>query len=402
MLAALALTVVVLFALVAVAPSASPQDNSHLKKGQPSRLTGIGVVRFDFKLPTTPLTRRYSYVIVGPSEAERVSRFSGLALIYKSAMDLDVHCISSGTCATGVTYREAVRNGWVLKSSSGMEIANGRDRLADVGNRAFQKRWLRNVGRFLKMHRSKGVFIDGAAANVDVWSHGVFPARYPTNRDWENAMAQFISYVGPRLKKQGFYVLVSTLKYIHGDPSTEDGTLDIHWWRRIGKYVSGLCREWWQQNPNSPGEVYTQNPSKWTGHWSGWLRLISTAQAMGRDFFGIQWSESTDLRLLRYGRASFLLAWNGRGGAYMFAASDGADPRSIDWSVDVGHPRDRARKVGVGWKRRFSRGIVLLNPSEKRSQRFVLDGTYQTLGAAPVTTFTVPPASAVILRRARS
>jgi hypothetical protein len=399
--AALTLMLVVMFALLAVAPSASPLDNSFLKKDQSSRKTGIGVVRFDFNLPPTPLTRRYSYVIVGPSEAERVKRFRGLALIYKSAMDLDVYCTRSDTCPTGVNYREARRNGWVLKSASGTEVANGRDRLADVGNRAFQKRWLRNVSRFLETHGAKGVFIDGAVANVDVWSHGIFPAKYPTNVDWENAMAQFISYVGPRLKKRGLYVLVSTLKYIAGDPSTDDGSLDIQWWRRIGRNVSGLCREWWQQNPNSPGDVYTQSPSKWTGHWSGWLRLVTAAQAMRRDFFGIQWSDSSDLRLLRYGRASFLLAWNGRGGAYMLATSHQAGAGSIDWAVDVGHPRDRRQRVGVGWKRKFSRGIVLLNPTETTFQQFNLGGAYQVIGAAPVTAVTLPPASALILRRVR-
>jgi hypothetical protein len=237
-----ALAFVAALALLAAAPSASSHDGANLPKPPPVRETGIGVVRFDFNLPTTWLTRQYSYIIVGASEVDRVKRFRGLALIYKAAMSLDTQCASSDKCPTGVTYREAIRNGWALKSSSGREIARGVDRLGDVGDRGFQKRWLKNVGRFLKMHRARGVFIDEASANLDLWTHGVFPAKYPTNQDWEDAMARFISYVGPRLKKQGFYVLLSALKYIAGDPSTEDGTLDIKWWHRIGKDVSGLCR----------------------------------------------------------------------------------------------------------------------------------------------------------------
>jgi hypothetical protein len=399
--AGLALAFFATLAVLAAAPSASSHNGANPPKPPPVRGTGIGVVRFDFNLPKTWLTRQYSYVVVGPSEVDRVKRFRGLALIYKAAMSLDTQCASSDKCPTGVTYREAISNGWVLKSSSGREIARGVDRLGDVGHRGFQNRWLKNVSKFLRVHHARGVFIDEASANVDLWTHGVFPAKYPANQDWEDAMARFISYVGPRLKKQGFYVLLSTLKYIAGDPSTEDGTLDVKWWHRIGKDVSGLCREWWQQNPNPPYGPYTNNPGKWTGHWPGWLRLATAAQSMRRDFFGIQWGNSSDLPLLRYGRASFLLVWNGRGGAYLFAARDRVGPTSTDWAVDVGQPRGRRQKVGVGWKRKFSRGIVVLNPSEATSQRFALGGRYQLPGAEPVTAVTVPPVSALILRRLR-
>jgi hypothetical protein len=372
-------------------------NGSSRDRASPS--TGIGLVRFKLNPRQILLSGRYSYYIVGPAEVDRARALPGLPLVYKSAMDVDSECTHTDYCPTGVTYREAARNAWVLTSPSGDELANGRNRLADVGDEAFQKRWLTNVMRFLRAHKAKGVFIDGAAANVDLYSGGVFPSKYPTNQAWKRAMTRFIAYVGPSLKNNGIYVVINTANFVAGHPGTNNGTVDARWWKKIGKYVSGLSREHWQQNPKPPRQVYTQNPSHWMGHWTGWLSLVTTAQAMDRDFFGIQWGLSSNVQLLRYGRASFLLAWNGRRGAYVFAATDGMDPPSRDWAVDVGRPIGRRQRAGVGWKRRFTQGIVILNPSETTTQRFSLGRRYQVLNQPAVSSVTLKPTSALILRR---
>jgi Hypothetical glycosyl hydrolase family 15 len=366
------------------------------------RQTGLGVVRFDFNLRRSWITNRYSYVIVGPSDTDRVRSFHGLALIYKSAMGVDTRCGAPGSCVTGVTYSEARRNGWVLRAGSGSEIGSASYagvRLADVGSRAYQRRWLRNVLGYLRAQGAHGLFIDEVAANVGLWSGGVRPAKYPTDDDWERAMVSFVSYVGPRLRQHGIYVVASALKYVSGDRGTDNGTLDRQWWRRIGASVDGLGREYWQQNPEAISQVYTENPARWTGHWSGWLKLVATAQAMGKGFFGIQRGPSSDVRLLRYGRASFLLEWNGRQGAYMFFATDRTEPSNTDWAVPIGAPLGRKHRVGTGWLRRFSRGVVVLNPSETVTQSFALGGMYALRNGAPMTSVALPPATALILRK---
>ena len=366
------------------------------------RETGIGVVRYGLNIANTPVTSRYGYVIGGPSDANKMQSFNGVGLVYKSSMDLDTTCTSTDMCPTGVTYAEAAAKGWVLKDASG-EIpcpTYPRNRLADVGSPDFQRRWLQNVSRFLHAHRAHALMIDNVLANVDVWSGGRYPQKYPNNAAWENAMASFVAYVGPRLKAEGIYVVVNAFKFIAGDLRTEDATLDAQWWRRIGPHVSGLLSEHWQQSPMDTTRVYTVQPGDWTGHWDGWERMVNVAQNMNRDFFGQQWGQSTDVHLLRYGRASFLLAWNGKGGAYIFAAYDAKDPGSADWAAPIGKPVDRRRRVGVGWQRQYSSGVVVLNPSQTVTQAFRFARAYRSPDGAAVREVQVPPASALILPRA--
>lgn len=366
------------------------------------RQTGIGVVRYGLNIANTPVTSRYSYVIGGPADTNKMRSFNGTGLVYKSSMDLDTTCQSDDMCPTGVTYAEAAAKGWVLKDGSG-EIAcptYPKNRLADVGSRDFQRRWLQNVLHFMHVHRAKGLFIDNVLGNVDLWSGGRYPQKYPNNAAWENAMASFIAYVGPRLKADGIYVVVNALKFISGDPRTEDGTIDAQWWRRIGPNVSGLLSEHWQQSPIETTRMYTVQPGDWTGHWDGWERLVDVAQSMHRDFFGQQWGTSDDVHLLRYGRASFLLAWDGKGGAFVFAAYDAKDPASGDWAAAIGKPVDQRQRVGVGWQRLYSDGMVVLNPSQTVAQTFRFARAYRTPDGAAVRQVQVAPASALILRRA--
>jgi hypothetical protein len=363
--------------------------------------TGLGVVRYGLKIAQNPMTSRYGYVIGGAADADRMNTLHGLGLVYKSAMDLDTTCSSGDMCASGVTYAEARAHGWVLSDANGEIscVAYAQNRLADVGSRAFQNAWLRNVQRFLLAHHAHALFIDNVLANVDVWSGGRYPSKYPNNAAWENAMASFVSYVAPRLKQHGIYVVANALKFISGDLRTEDGTLDAGWWRRIGPDVSGLLSEHWQQSPLDTTRMYTNQPGDWTGHWNGWERLVRVAQDMHRDFFGEQWGQSTNTNLLRYGRASFLLEWNGSGGAYIFAAYDGVDPVSRDWATAVGQPRAPRQRVGVGWQREFNAGIVVLNPSQTVSQTFRFSRPYRLPDGSVVTSVELAPASGLILAR---
>ena len=81
------------------------------------------------------------------------------------------------------------------------------------------------------------------------------------------ATKSFMAYVGPRLKKAGFYVLANTFK--GGD---NDGANDIAWWSSIAPYVSGLQSEYWEETPSPQDrKPFDNNPCCWSGHWQSWL-----------------------------------------------------------------------------------------------------------------------------------
>jgi hypothetical protein len=104
---------------------------------------------------------------------------------------------------------------------------------------------------------------------------------------------------------------------------------------------------------------------------------------------------------MTYGKASFLLDWNGHGGAFIYAATQNAKAWDGAWTQDLGRPLKRKRAVGAGWLRRYRHGIVLLNPSPSSAQRFVLPRRYETSAGRSVKTATLPPTTGLILRLKR-
>ena len=221
------------------------------------------------------------------------------------------------------------------------------------------------MGDYLASVRgADGVFIDDVLADILPLS-GKYPAKYPNQAAWENAMASFVSVVGPALKARGFYVLVNAHKWLSGNGDSDTGVLQAQWWQRLGPYVSGLHNEYFIQNSTNVSQLRGDG-SAWYDNWSGWTNLIAVTQSMGRDFFGMTYGSTGNTQAMRYVRASFLLFWNGGAGGVLYQDESG-DPWSTEWTADLGTPSGGRFAVGVGWRRAYSGGTVLVNPSTSSS-----------------------------------
>ena len=82
----------------------------------------------------------------------------------------------------------------------------------------------------------------------------------------------------------------------------------------------------------------------------------------------------------------------------MIAAVGGGDPWSAEWAAGIGQPAGGRYQVGAGWRRDFTGGTVLVNPSPSATQTFALGGSYLTPGGSSVTSATLPPVTALLLR----
>src|SRR3954471_13904579 len=133
--------------------------------------------------------------------------------------------------------------------------------------------------------------------------------------------------------------------------------------------------EYFQETSNGTNQPRASGGS-WTQNWDGWQRLVGTAQAMGKDFIGVAYGAGADTGAMTYGKASFLLDWNGGGGAFMYGTLDGSDPTGSAWTTSSGQPAASKQQVGVGWKRVYSGGVALVNPSTTSAQTFSLGGSY--------------------------
>ena len=340
-----------------VAPASNLTKQPRASKPRPtSTLTGTGIIRWGNSYVKASGYERFSYVLVGRQDAAVAARLPGISLVYMQGTTV------YSRWSTGVSYQEALANDWLLKDANGAYVTNARYAgfVGDIGDGGYQRRFISNVAAFLKQHRNDGVFIDDVLA-TPVGLNGSFPARYPTQQQWEDATLSFIATVGAALRAKGYYVLVNAAAYIPDDAASNTGENYAAFYKRLAPHVDGIMNEYWMQNPVDVAQMRSLG-SNWYEYWDGWQALVSVTQAAGVDFFGLTYGSGNDTRAMRYGRASFLLDWNGRGGAFMWDMTDRDDPYHPVAVKQLGLPvRPKFERMPGVWQRRYERGIVILN-----------------------------------------
>lgn len=334
----------------------------------------------------------YSDLIVGLSLAREAARQPGRSLVYFSGTDVNTRWNS------GVPYPEARRRGWLLKDRAGNLLINRNypsNYIGDVGNPDYQRAWLEDVSRVLRENGDDGVFLDDVIVDLEPLA-GTEAAKYPTARQWEEAQLSFVRTVGDGLRAEGYYVLANASAYVRGSVRADNGSSTLSWWRRLAPHVSGLADEYYQETSDGSDTLRSDGPA-WYQGWSGWQRLLTTTQSLGKDFFGVTYGPAGDARRMSYGRASFLLDWDGGGGAFLYQPSSRQDPWNGAWTRDIGQPNAPKRRVGVAWARTYAGGIVLVNPDPSRSQRLDLGRSYLSPDGKPVSQVTLAPTTGLIL-----
>jgi hypothetical protein len=82
----------------------------------------------------------------------------------------------------------------------------------------------------------------------------------------------------------------------------------------------------------------------------------------------------------------------------MWVTDGNSDVWHQAWTTDIGKPAGLKQRVGTGWMRPYTGGIALVNPSPSKSQTFRLRGSFLDASGAPVTSLTLAPTTAAILR----
>jgi len=340
--------------------------------------------------------RAYSYLIVSLDLARRAAREPGRSLVYFAAPDVNTRWNA------GVPYDQARRHGWLLRDRAGKLLVNRgypENYIGDVGNPGYQRAWLANVTRLLAADGDDGVVIDDVLADLAQLA-GTEAAKYPTPQAWAAAQLSFVRTVGDGLRARGYYVLVNASSFVRGSPASDNGSATLAWWRQLAPHVSGLENEYYQETSDG-SDTLRSSGSAWNQGWAAWQRLVTTAQSLGKDFFGLSYGPSTDARTMSYGKASFLMDWNGAGGAYIYEPTEDedreADPWNGAWTTDIGRPAAPKRRVGAGWLRQYSGGVALVNPSPSSPQAFSLPGSYLTPSGGAVSRVTLPPTTGLVL-----
>jgi len=336
---------------------------------------------------------RYRYVILNSWQAPLIPALKasnpGLkALVYKDFSFTVSDGCDNGT--GGVGYCSA-SPGWFLTDPNGKRLNSAgypNAWMMDVGNSAYQGAWLSNVLADLRSGDWDGVFMDDTNADMSWHLGGRTIARYPTAVAWRTATRSMLSKVGPALISAGFLAVPNL-----STPWAADYDAQATWsdWLR---FTSGAAQEYY---------------GKWGMGSSGWFagsdwtfrqRFQELTEQAGKIFLGITYAPRGDTRTMTWARANFLLFDQpAYGGALVFELTDpeAQDPYSSAWTADVGTPLGARFKVGPAWRRNFTDGTVLVNPTSS-TVTVKLDRAYVREDGRTATSVKLGPTSGAILR----
>jgi Hypothetical glycosyl hydrolase family 15 len=340
---------------------------------------------------------RYRYVILQAWAYRAIPRIKARSprtqvLVYKDMASTRDDAVRGGVdqrfLPTGIGYAYANRYHpeWFLKDTTGSRVAWAswpHSWQMDVGSPSYQRAWARNVAREVRRRGWDGAFVDGAAATMQYpwYLNGRVLAKYPGPGDYTRATTSFLRRVGPALKRARSLVVTN----INDAPPAV--------WRRWIGYSSGTSKEWWTKDGTGRGGFLTGKT------WSFQMRLLSEAQARRKIFIAVTYGQVDDVAAMHYARASFLLFARGRRSAMTYSTGCGGDSWSPEWTASLGRPRGRSFRVGPAWRRNFTGGTVVVNPSSA-PVTIPLGASYLTPTGAPVVSVQLPPGSGLVLRRA--
>ncbi|MDP8930425.1 MAG: putative glycoside hydrolase family 15 protein [Actinomycetota bacterium] len=355
----------------------------------------VGALRLQQDFDSLSKPNRYGYVILNSWEHHLIPELKAgnpdvRVLVYKDMAATVDYATTAGRdnqylpAGVGYFYARLTHPEWFLRDTNRRRIEwcdyDGAWQM-DVGNADYQRTWLANVTTDLKEHGWDGVMVDDAMA--DPWAHlcGRTIAKYPTASKYAAATESFLAAVGPKLQDAGFLVL----------PNINDA--DVTTWSRWMNYVSGGVREWWAKTGYEAGKGFFGDHD-----WTFLMDQMRVTQEAGKAFIGITYSDPTDRAAMRYARASFLLGWTGGRSALIFHTGKDLDPWARAWTAEIGTPIERRRAVQGAWRRDFTGGTVLVNPSSTRRVTVTLEPGFVRRGA-PVSEVTLRPTRGLILKR---
>jgi len=360
---------------------------------QPS--VGVSGLSGEFRVPAQPA--RYQYALLQASDHDGIAALKaankGIKVIaYKSAAaTFSFATTPEGAdqefLPSGVGYAKTAEQHpeWFLadKDEKRIEscISQGRW-LMDVGNPEYQTAWFENVSAELKEKGFDGVLLDDVETSVGRHLCGRTIPKYPGDDGYAAAMESFLAKVAPELKAKGLLALPKI--------SLPRNAAAVATWTKWISYGSGAALDSWTKSGSEPSEHLAGDD------WAHQQALLKETERAGKIFLGLTSGPATDLRSIRYSRASFLLGWNAGSSAVVYT-SPTAESWSPETAVEVGPPLGAAREAGGVWQREFRDGLVLVNPSTT-AKTVKLDNSYFTPSRQLITSIRLEPASGITLR----
>jgi hypothetical protein len=306
-------------------------------------------------------------------------------LMYADMMATDSRDPSGIGDWTGYADARANHPDWFLRDVGGAALTfkdYPTSRVMDVGNSAYQRAGLARATREAKVHGFDGVFLDDANASLRWVIAGGSAAcvTYPTTAKWQSAVYSFLANVGPQLRRAGLMAVANI-----GGSIITPGL-----WQTWNGPIDGAMEESFTDGGTGPDS--TEN-----GRWSPKLAHALWSEANGK--ISLDHAVTRTRAGARYALATMLLVERGDN---LFSASIGY--RHATWwpeyatASSLGTPIGAYRVLGNGvYRRDFTKGVVLVNPSVRAASRVRLRGTYSGSGLHKVRGVSLRPTSGMVL-----
>lgn len=244
-----------------------------------------------------------------------------------------------------------------------------------------------------KLNSPSHINYDGVFSD-DVWLalpfSGWLNDKHPSKKirdNWYNNMTGMVSYVKSQLPS-GKKIIINT--------SSPDNTM-------LG-YASGAMNESFVHAPWEADKTF-----KTITGWKKDVDALIGGLALDKQYLaqsgmlGTNSSPAEKQQMMLFTLSSYLLG-SGNKSTYSFKDyhNPGYDKVFFypEWDVDLGRPTEQYELMTVGnniYKRKFSKGLVLVNPSNISYTQIDLDKSYRTLDGQIVDSIDMPPHSGVIL-----
>jgi hypothetical protein len=291
---------------------------------------------------------------------------------------------------------------WFLHNHAGAQLSYAdypRYMVMNIAKDDYQRAWAKNVIAAVKADGFDGVYLD----DVNTYpGHGIDGqiAEY-TDRAYGKAMTAFVAAASADIRSAGLLVGAN----VAANPW-------IDWQRAYGLNIASHLTAYNREHYSRYGDIcgpfserFNTTANRGTPPLGQVLAYDQAVQASGAHLLGIDYGYSpataSDQATMAYGRAAFLLAWDGRaGGAYMYRPCGRVDPASAAWTIELGTPTAAAVLGGTVYHRSYSHGLVFLNPSADRTVTVsVPPGYVDAHGARALGSVELAPATALLLRR---
>ena len=345
---------------------------------------------------------RYRYVILNSWDAPMLPALKAAnpslkALVYKNLSFTASYGCSDGVDlpyqSSGVGYCDANANhpDWFLTSPTGGRLnsaAFSQAWMMDVGNGAYQAKWLSNVLADARSGGWDGVFMDDTNTDMSWHLNGRTIAKYPTPAAWRAATRSMLATVGPALKSAGLLAVPNL-----SAPWAADYDAQATWSDWL-QFTSGAAQEYYSKWGSASSSWFAD------GDWTYRQKFQTLTEQAGKIFIGITYAPKADTRSMAWARANFLLFDEpASNSALVFELSDpeAQDPYTASWTADVGTPVGARFQVGSAWRRNFTGGTVLVNPTGA-TVTVPLERSYERDDGSSTTSVTLGPTSGAVLR----